>query len=986
MTKDVESIAETKIVGSIDNWFVSYQDSNPQCGLYQDSIIGAFEMTRDHVNDIEKFHAMRMCSRASMPHAPVFDKPRYHSREILSLYCPEINFEGRAKFYVPEFAGYIKYSDSEINVSIKRGKIESGVLDKGTVGQGANGGILHVIAAEKGATTAFETIYNWQQLTNGFIYHHGVTFGLADVYLNPRSREKLRMETAKIVAASEEVTEQLNAGKLLPPMEMTLREYYEGLQMAALEHGDEFIKSIMEEMDTSTNWLYKFVFSGSKGDRSNMTAIYASIGSIALKGKRIPYTLNGRTSVNFQRFSTDPISRGYCPASFSLGIPAIIFPFAAIEARYEMIEVALSTALGGTMSRNAVKNLESIVVSNSRGSIKRKRIVQFLFGETGIDPRKVEFVIFPTVRISAAEFRERYRTDVASLDKLWRHKEAQAALDREFASLTRDRDEFRGIMLQLERAMRKNFILKDKLRMPVNVAREIQNVRELAREAQRKLQPLNPIRAVARVDEYCATLGYCYMNSIARAARREIPAHIEAAVTFLKILVRSWLCTSNLLRNDIDNELLEQILERVSTKIGECFIEYGTSVGIIAAESISQPITQFLLDAKHRSGLKKEKTNIVDRFDEILKNKKTGDMDNPQMVLVPAREYLQDKQRVVEIANHVEMLPMERFVTATRIFMETFGAPEHPDFEDERVMIQKFQAFNLGEVVPRDIVPWCIRFDLDREEMVLKSMKIKTIYLELSRRFPQCYIVYLNYPQKTKIKSSSDLGGAAPLVMRVYIRNTMFKRGSDINEATIHALARDIKSCIIRGTDGITSCAVKNIIHTSVDSEGALVASKMWVIETDGTNLSKVLENQYINGYECRTTSIDEVERMYGIEAARNKIIDELLTTENHEANYEWASIYADEMAYNGRVTSIQRSGLGVRESNNVLLRCSFASPVQVIQQAAINNQTDHIGGMSAPLCMGTVPNFGSTWNQICIDTQSVKELAVSDSQLIEAI
>ena len=978
--KDVESVAETKIISSIDSWFVSYQSSDPMCGLYQDSIIGAFEMTKDSVDKIEKFHAMRMCNRATMPEAPVFNQPYYHSRELLSLYCPEINYEGKAKFYVPEFASYIKYSDTEINVSIKRGKIVSGVLDKGTVGQGTHGSILHVIYAEKGATTAFETIYNWQQLTNGFIYYHGITFGLADVYLNPKAREKLRMETAKIVAASEEVTEQLNAGKLLPPMEMTLREYYEELQSAALEHGDEFIKSIMEEMDPNDNWLYKFVFSGSKGDRSNMTAIYASIGSIGLKGGRIPITLNGRTSINFPRYSTEPISRGYCPASFSMGIPAIIFPFAAMEARYELIEVALSTALAGTMNRNAVKNLESIVVSNSRGSIKRKRVVQFLFGETGIDPRKVEFVSFPSIKPGLKEFRERFHTDAKSLDKTWRHKEAQSCLDKEFASLTQDRDEFRGIMLRLERDMRKNFILKDKLRMPVNVPREIQNVRELARSVTdasgkpRTPKPLNPLKAVALVDEYCSSIGYCYMNNIARKAKREIPHHIESAVTFLKILIRSWLCTSNLLRNDIDNELLEQILDRLSAKIGECFIEYGTSVGIIAAESISEPITQFLLDAKHRSGLKKEKTSMIDRFDEILKNKKTEAMDNPQQILIPAKEYLQDKQRVVEIANHIEMLPMGRFVTATRIFMETFGVPEHPDYIHEKTMIQKFLAFTQGETVPKDLVPWCIRFDIDREEMVLKSMKIKTIYLELTRRFPQCYVVYLNQP------------GASTLVMRVYIRNTMFKRGSDISEANIRILAHDIKMCVIRGTDGITSCAVKDIVYSTVDDDGAMVSKKMWVIETDGTNLSKTLENQYLNGYECNTTSIDEIERMYGIEAARNKIVDELLTTEKHKANYEWGTIYADEMAYNGRVTSIQRSGLGVRESNNVLLRCSFGSPVQVIQQAAINNQTDHIGGMSAPLCMGTVPNFGTTWNQICIDQQSVRELAVSDAQLIEAI
>ena len=136
----------------------------------------------------------------------------------------------------------------------------------------------------------------------------------------------------------------------------------------------------------------------------------------------------------------------------------------------------------------------------------------------------------------------------------------------------------------------------------------------------------------------------------------------------------------------------------------------------------------------------------------------------------------------------------------------------------------------------------------------------------------------------------------------------------------------------------------------------------------------------------CNTTSIEEIERIYGIEAARNKIIDEFLTTEKHKANYEWATIYADEMTYNGRVTSIQRSGLGQRDINNVLLRASFGFPIQVIQSAAINNQTDTIQGMSAPMCLGATPRFGTTYNDIIINHEHVKRMTKSTAEMIAEI
>jgi hypothetical protein len=125
---------------------------------------------------------------------------------------------------------------------------------------------------------------------------------------------------------------------------------------------------------------------------------------------------------------------------------------------------------------------------------------------------------------------------------------------------------------------------------------------------------------------------------------------------------------------------------------------------------------------------------------------------------------------------------------------------------------------------------------------------------------------------------------------------------------------------------------------------------------------------------------------MYGIEAARNKIVDELMKILEGKSNYEHASIYADEMSYNGHVTSIQRSGLGKREVDNVMLRATFGSPIQVITSAAINSQTDHLYGMSAPLVMGTVPKYGTTFNDVCISNEEIVRLNQTLDNLVDEL
>lgn len=954
---DVEAIAETKIVSSVQNWFVSYQTSDPMMGLFQDSIISAYEMTHSKVSNIKKFHAMKMCNRTLSKKELKFEKQEYHSREILSKFLPEINYEGKAKFYVPDFAPYIKYKEDEINITIKRGVLERGVLDKATIGEGATGGIFHNIYIEKGPYAAIETLYNWQQIFNSFIYYHGITFGFKDIYMTNEARAKLNKEITKIINASLEVTKQLDEGQLVPPIEMSLQEYYEEMQGVALEHGDEFIKPIMEEIDPEDNWLYKFIFSGSKGDRSNMIAIYASIGSIGLKGGRIPQMLNGRTSINFQRYSTDPIARGYCPDSFATGINPLTFPFSAFEARYELIEVALGTAVAGAMNRNAVKNLESIIVGNTRSSMKGERIVQLQFGDTGVDPRKVDKVSFGFVKLSDDEFSKTYKTQVKDLDKKYHNKQLEQLLIDEFNQLKKDRDSYRHIMITLESHNRKNFLMKDSVRLPINPQREVNNVIELSKVSKYTSVELDIVKAHKMIIDFTAEIPYLCMNEIQKRKKVPIPEHLNKSTTLWVIIIRNVLCLKNLLRWEFDTLMLNQVFDRIKIKITNCFIEYGTNVGIIAAESISEPITQFLLDSKHLAGIKKEKTNMIVRFDEILKNKPTEELDNPQMILTPWEEYQNDRQKVLLIANHIEMLELKRFVTSTKIFIEDFGKPVHPQFSNESTLVNKFQSFNLGVPLPNDLINWCIRFELSQEEMILKSMKIKTIYLKLKEQFPQLYIVYTL--------------GENPL-LRVYIRNSMFKRGVELSQ--IIQLSNNLKNCVIRGYENIHSARVISVPKTLVKDDGSLEVAKVWLIETDGTNMSKILENPYINAYESWTTSIDETEHMYGIEAARNKIVEELLSTEKHKANYEWATIYADEMVYNGRVTSIQRSGLGQRELNNVLLRASFGSPIQVLQQAAINNQTDKISGMSAPLVLGTAPRFGTTYNDIMIDPEAIEE------------
>ena len=155
------------------------------------------------------------------------------------------------------------------------------------------------------------------------------------------------------------------------------------------------------------------------------------------------------------------------------------------------------------------------------------------------------------------------------------------------------------------------------------------------------------------------------------------------------------------------------------------------------------------------------------------------------------------------------------------------------------------------------------------------------------------------------------------------------------------------------------------------------------MIDTMGTNLEAAMRNPFIDSSRSQTDSILDFEKMFGIEATRNKIIYELRKAAD-AINPVHATIYGDEMTYSGQVTSIQRTGMQKREMSNVTLRLSFQSPIQVIEDAAVHGLVDRIGGLSGPLVVGSTPKYGTMYNQVIVNDDFLMEHAKKTSKEID--
>ena len=977
VSQNIQARNELSKLSSVGNWMISYKNSAPMIGAYQDSLIGMAEFTQSSIF-LDKYHAMRMLSQIDPYQKDFnFNKKTYQSRELIGMFLPKINYpKKKAQLYRPQYAQFIKYDPSDIEVQINRGQLVQGILDKSTVGQETMGSILHIINNEYGYDVALDTVYSMQQISTTFFINYGFTIGITDINISDEAVKKIKNKTAAMILESRNITEKLNKHKLIAPIGMSLSDFYEMEQLNALEQGDDFVEPILADIDFYSNKMTKLVFSGSKGKETNVIAINGAIGTQTINGRRMARQCGwGRTSPYFLRYDMEPKSLGYISNSFREGVTSDIFPFQAAEARHGLINNALSTSITGHQNRLSIKNLESIVVDNLYKSVKDQSMIQPLYAESGLDPRRTEKVKFLTVMISNKEMEDEFKTKLSDVDKIYQNKTVGSALNTEFEQLLTDRKVYREIFTKVENNNPGNALVDNAHQMPVNVFRIIEDVvynySEEISLLPKSQKMIDPIATINKVTELCRVLPYVYYNEIQEKNNTRLPEFLVTATTLVCILIRSYLCTSNLLKKNITDNLLDIIITKIRITFKKALINYGTAVGIIAAQCVSEPMTQYMLDSKHRTGGGGgTKTNTIVRIKEILGAKDTDKMKNPSMFLLVDPKYEDIKLKVQEIANHIEMMDFNRFISATRIFFEEYGNPIHSKYKHESKMIKDFEKYNLGIDIPNDLTKWCIRFDINKEEMILNSMKLETVITELRNVFPAIFFVYT--PENVD-----------KIVIRCYIRNNITKHGIiGITETFIINLMGTIRETVIRGVSGIKSTDIVNVVKSNVNEDGSISTKVTYGIKTVGSNLEEILNNPYLDKYRSQTDSVLEIESIFGIEAARHKIINEL-RVEMSDISKEHCSVYADEMTYSGHVTSIHRTGLQKREMNNVTLRLSFQSPIQVIENAATDGLIDKIGGISGPLILGTAPNIGTTYNKIMLSENFINNY---DKKLSEKV
>ena len=170
---------------------------------------------------------------------------------------------------------------------------------------------------------------------------------------------------------------------------------------------------------------------------------------------------------------------------------------------------------------------------------------------------------------------------------------------------------------------------------------------------------------------------------------------------------------------------------------------------------------------------------------------------------------------------------------------------------------------------------------------------------------------------------------------------------SDLHE--LYILKEKAKNGFIKGVKGISY-----VLPIKRDNE--------FIILTSGSNLKEIMKVKEVDIRRTVTNDIHEIYSVFGIEAARQAIINEstkVIQNQGLDINIRHIMFIADIMTSNGAVKGITRSGItGGKES--VLARASFETPIKHLMSATLRGEEDFLNSvvenviLNQPVPLGT--------------------------------
>ena len=383
-----EARSEAALLMSVQDQLISPRYGGPIIGGIRDFITGAYILTSDgsYLSKEEFFNLALLGGYAGTlpePKGEKDGKKLYTGKQLFSLFLPkDFNFIITSKWNKS-----IKGEGKD--VVIKNGELISGVIDKASIGAEEPDSVLHRIAKDYGNDVAQQFLNSILVMLKTFITHRGFTYGYSDLWLSEDTHKEITEVIKKAYDKIGELIQQYKEGTLPLTRGLSPEEALELYLVNELSRARDRAGRLADRSFPNDNAGVIMASTGARGSTLNIGQMTAVLGQQSIRGKRIHKGYHNRSLPHFKINDTNPDAKGFVKSNYRDGLTPLEFFFHAMGGREGLVDTAVRTQQSGYMQRRLINALEHLKLEyDSTVRDPHGNIIQYLYGEDGIDPAK----------------------------------------------------------------------------------------------------------------------------------------------------------------------------------------------------------------------------------------------------------------------------------------------------------------------------------------------------------------------------------------------------------------------------------------------------------------------------------------------------------------------------------------------------------------------------------------------------------------------
>jgi DNA-directed RNA polymerase subunit A' len=382
-----ESRSEALMLMRVQDQILSPRYGGPIIGAIRDFLTGAYLLTREETFlTPEQFTNLALAGsfQGELPEPKVKGaNPMYTGKQLFSLFLPkDLNFVLTSKW------GKAKTGEAN-DVVIKDGELVSGVIDKAAIGAEEPDSLLHRIAKDYGNDEARRFLNSILAVLKTYITRRGFSYGFNELGLSHEAVQKIADTLQEAYDNVTELIKKYKTGTLPTTRGLSPEGSLEFYIVNELSKSRDRAGRIADKSFSIENSGVIMARTGARGSSLNLGQMTAALGQQSVRGKRIEKGLRGRSLSHFPPNDLTPEAKGFVKRNYRDGLTPTEFFFHAMGGREGLVDTAVRTQQSGYMQRRLVNAMEhlrveyDLTVRDPNGNI-----IQFLYGEDGIDPAK----------------------------------------------------------------------------------------------------------------------------------------------------------------------------------------------------------------------------------------------------------------------------------------------------------------------------------------------------------------------------------------------------------------------------------------------------------------------------------------------------------------------------------------------------------------------------------------------------------------------